>query len=90
MPIWFDEGLATVVDHRYIRNDNLSLDNLNDLSSRQAFYDSSRVKINYEIAHSEIMRWLETVGESGLLELIEGLNQGETFYVLYKAIESRS
>lgn len=90
VPIWFDEGLATVVDHRYIRNDNLSLDNLNDLSSRQAFYDSSRVKINYEIAHSEIIRWLETVGESGLLELIEGLNQGETFYVLYKAIESRS
>lgn len=89
VPVWFDEGLATVADHRYIRNENLSLDNISDLSSRQSFYETSRVKVNYEIAHSEVTRWLGIVGESGLSELIEGLNQGEAFKELYKAIESR-
>lgn len=39
VPEWFDEGLATVVDHRYIRNEYLSLDHINDLSSRDAFYE---------------------------------------------------
>lgn len=25
VPVWFDEGLATVVDHRYIRNENYEI-----------------------------------------------------------------
>jgi hypothetical protein len=89
VPVWFDEGLATVVDHRYIRNENLSLDHINDLRSRDAFYDPSQVKENYEIAHSEVTRWLGIVGKEGLAELIEGLNKGGGFNELYKAIESR-
>ncbi|MEK5254497.1 hypothetical protein NST74_13620 [Paenibacillus sp. FSL F4-0125] len=89
VPVWFDEGLATVVDHRYIRDESLNLDHINDLSSRDAFYEPSQVKANYEIAHSEVVRWFGIVGKSGLMELIEGLNQGGTFNELYKAIESR-
>lgn len=89
VPVWFDEGLATVVDHRYIRNENLSLDHINDLSSRDAFYEPSQVKENYEIAHSEVTRWFGIVGKSGLAELIEGLNKGGAFNELYRAIESR-
>ncbi|MBY3620627.1 hypothetical protein HGO21_13815 [Acinetobacter sp. CUI P1] len=89
VPVWFDEGLATVVDHRYIRNEYLSLDHINDLSSRDAFYEPSQVKENYEIAHSEVARWFGIVGKSGLAELIDGLNKGGAFNELYKAIESR-
>ncbi|MNO33033.1 hypothetical protein D3C76_230390 [compost metagenome] len=89
VPVWFDEGLATLVDHRYVRNENVSLDNINDLSSRDTFYEPLLVKENYEIAHSEVARWIGIVGKSGLAELIEGLNKGGAFNELYSAIESR-
>jgi len=89
VPVWFDEGLATIVDHRYMSNENIRLDNINDLCSRDTFYEPSQVKENYEIAHSEVARWFGVVGKSGLSELIEGLNKGVAFNELYKAIESR-
>lgn len=90
VPVWFDEGLATLVDYRYNSDKFISFDKINELSSRDDFYEPSHVKENYEIAHSEINRWFGIVGKSGLVELIDGLNNGKEFKTIYKSIESQS
>lgn len=90
VPVWFDEGLATLVDYRYNSDKFISFDKINELSSRDDFYEPSHVKENYEIAHSEINRWFGIVGKSGLVGLIDGLNNGEEFKTIYKSIESQS
>lgn len=90
VPVWFDEGLATLVDSRYISNISIVPDNLADLSSGSSFYDPQRVKENYERAKDEVTRWYGVVGKSGLNELIDGLNTGKSFEELFKEIEEKS
>ncbi len=92
VPVWFDEGLATVVDKRYVSTgSSVAVDyRLDELKSRDSFYDPLRLNDNYEIAHHEVIRWYEIVGNSGLNELTVRLNQGESFDELYKQIETNS
>ncbi len=86
VPVWFDEGLATLVDNRYsINNINeINFDALDGLKNKGNFYDPIRSRENYLIAKSEVSRWYRTNGNTGLNNLINGLNKGITFNELYK------
>lgn len=90
VPVWFDEGFATLVESRYVSDKNVISANLEDLSSESTFYDPTRVKDNYKRANDEITRWYGIVGNSGLYELIDGLNAGQSFANLYQRIEERN
>jgi hypothetical protein len=85
VPVWFDEGLASLVDDRYsIKNDyKMSSDKLESLKKRSIFHDPSKSRENYQIAKSEVARWIGIRGRNGLKDLINGLNKGTSFMVLY-------
>jgi hypothetical protein len=90
VPVWFDEGLAMLVDDRYsIKNTyEMNFDVLESLKNRGAFYDSIRSRENYLIAKSEVRRWYGISGKTGLNNLINGLNKGIPFNKLYNEIEN--
>jgi len=43
----------------------------------------------YPTAAHEVRRWMAIVGTHGLLELIAGLQRGESFEVLYSMLEQQ-
>ncbi|MBA9086854.1 hypothetical protein FHR92_003334 [Fontibacillus solani] len=90
VPVWFNEGLATTVDSRYISDVNVVSNSLHEISERGTFYEPTRVLENYKIANNEVTRWYRIVGKSGLDTLIAGLNKGKSFNKLYKEIEAAS
>ena len=92
MPIWFHEGVAMQVDYRdYYSLDTLAsktnrFQNLPDVKSMRT-YDRfgagtrEQVMLNYMTAKYEIHKWHTPVK---LNALIEGLNEGEDFEVLFE------
>ncbi|WP_438498621.1 hypothetical protein [Paenibacillus sp. IHBB 3054] len=97
VPIWFDEGLAAMVDGRFPdnemiwniqTNDGKESINFNLLDSHSAFHSNAKSHINYELACYEVSRWYGIVGTPGLLKLIDSLNKGGDFNDVYKGIES--
>lgn len=98
VPVWFDEGLATMVDGRYANNEEVWKENTNNgenpvdysaLGSHESFnnYGTKEAWTNYNLACYEVTRWFKVVGRDGLLKLIDGLNNGKEFDELYKLIE---
>ncbi|MDR6726890.1 hypothetical protein J2W91_005415 [Paenibacillus amylolyticus] len=101
VPVWFDEGLATMVDGRFSSNEEAWKEHTNDgenpidyktLDSHDAFnnYGTAEAWMNYNLACYEVTRWYTIVGSSGLLQLIDVLNKGEEFDVQYRLIESET
>jgi hypothetical protein len=89
IPVWFDEGLATLVDNRISKVNQRNID-FDTLNTHSAFHDPIRSKRNYGIAKYEVDRWYKIVGKIGLNYLINGLNNGETFKDLYEKIENNN
>lgn len=85
VPVWFDEGLATLVDDRYSAKDNYKTDSgaLERLENKGAFYDPLNSRENYQTAKDEVHRWYGINGKTGLKQLINGLNKGIPFDKLY-------
>ncbi|WP_127534555.1 gluzincin family metallopeptidase [Paenibacillus kobensis] len=96
VPVWFDEGLAAMIDGRYSDNEmvwNIQTNNgknlidFNLLDSHSAFLPNAQSHRNYELACYEVSRWYGIVGKSGLVKLIDDLNKGGHFDDVYIAIE---
>ena len=90
IPNWFEEGLAVQVD------DRVSLEQWR-ISTQDGKYAPDLAQIGvirhddwlgYATAKNEVHRWLEIVGQDGLLELIEDLRAGGEFYQAYPGIEA--
>ncbi len=98
LPVWFDEGLATMADGRFTGNEIVWMKKTNNgekevdyrlLDSNKAFeYGSAEAWNNYNLACYEVTRWYKVVGKEGLLELIKVLNGGEDFTSNYRRIEN--
>ncbi|AIQ32167.1 hypothetical protein P40081_31615 [Paenibacillus sp. FSL P4-0081] len=97
VPVWFDEGLASMVDGR-LSNSTAAWEQVTDkgkkpvdyglLDSYDAFsYGTPEAWKNYNLACYEVTRWFSRAGEDGLLKLIQALNQGEDFAEQYARIE---
>lgn len=96
VPVWFDEGLASMVDGRFSDHTawgeagvkGTSLTGLDPLDSYEAFsYGTAEALNNYNTACAEVTRWYSIAGQTGLLRLIQALNQGEDFTEWYTRIE---
>jgi hypothetical protein len=85
VPVWFDEGLAALVDERYSNVNDYKTDyaKLEDLKNRDIFNDSNRSGENYRTAKSEVNIWYANNGKTRLNNLINGLNNGLLFNKLY-------
>ncbi|PJI10461.1 MULTISPECIES: hypothetical protein [Clostridium] len=99
IPVWFNEGMATQVDNRprysekqWIKRtqNGLKVPSMRSLDSDKQFYasDLNTRRLNYTLAKHEVHRWLSIVGQKGLLQLIQDVNNGQDFYKAYKAIET--
>lgn len=98
VPVWFDEGLAAMVDGRFTDNektwntqtkDGKESINFDLLDNHTAFQPNAQSRMNYELACYEVSRWYGIVGTPGLLKLLDSLNGGEEFIKVYKGIESK-
>lgn len=100
IPIWFDEGMATQVDNRpkyseeqWIKKteNGAKVPNMRNLDSGTQFYvnDLDTRVLNYTLAKHEVHRWLSVVGQKGLLQLIDDVNNGYDFYKSYNSIEAK-
>lgn len=97
VPVWFDEGLASMVDGRMpdnaavweqVTNSGLEPVDYELLDSHEAFrYGTSEALTNYNLSCYEVTRWFSHAGQDGLLRLIDALNQGEDFAEQYSRIE---
>lgn len=101
IPTWFDEGLALTVDYRFLNIDSLlqkKIDRgiaprqLEALASPSSFYGGSSLDVSmaYLTAGTEVNRWFQSVGQKGLLELINEINEGEKFDTVYNQIEENA
>lgn len=90
IPVWFDEGLAMLVDDRFSINhsDKVDFEELERLATRSVFYDPLSSSENYLTSKSEVSRWYSISGKQGLINLINGLNDGTPFYKLYNESEN--
>lgn len=96
VPAWFDEGLAAMVDGRFINNEGVWNEvtaqgkiavNFSLLESHSAFeYGTAEAQRNYNLACYEVSRWFNIAGQEGLLKLIDALNAGGDFSEQYKRI----
>lgn len=97
VPAWFDEGLATMIDGRYLHseavwkeqtNDGRQPFNMDTLDSYRDFdYGTPEAYLHYNLACHEVTRWYSLVGSEGLTRLIDELNNGKKFGPLYREIE---
>ncbi len=89
VPNWFDEGLAVQVDER------VSLGTWSQgAGDGSAGPDLARMGVirhddwlGYATAKHEVRRWLDQVGQRGLLSLLRELRQGTEFYQAYQGVE---
>jgi hypothetical protein len=90
VPVWFDEGLAVQVDERV----PLETWRLDASGGRAApdFGEMGGIRhddwLSYATAKAEVHRWLDQVGQQGLLGLFRELRQGAAFYQAYRDIEA--
>jgi len=93
LPMWFDEGLATLVckDPRYneltwleTTNHGRNAPNLDELVTDSQWLNAVKQnKRAYGTAKREVLAWYQNVGSRGLHELIRRLQQGESFAKAY-------
>lgn len=94
VPIWFDEGVAIQNDYReqyseeaWIEktNNGLHIIALDEMDTASEFYAGQVEdrRFRYVISGHEIKIWIEKNGLDKLIELIDGVNDGENFYELY-------
>lgn len=88
IPIWFDEGLAMLVDKRFpsweadwelMTAHGKIAPSLDSLDNSEFFFESKNAYINYIVAQKEVNNWYKKSEQKGLLELIDLLNEGQDF-----------
>ena len=104
IPLWFHEGLASLVSHyqpnsydgfkqvwnKRSKNGRVKID-LNDISSYDGFYGSPAIMdLPYWRAALEVSRWYEITGKEGLLELVSLIKNGQDFKSSYKLVEEKN
>jgi hypothetical protein len=92
VPNWFDEGLAVQVDDRvsleqwrWSTDDGRTAPELSQIGIIR--HDDW---LGYATAKHEVNRWLNIVGQEGLLSLIDEIRAGEDFHQVYRAIEEEA
>jgi hypothetical protein len=95
IPVWFDEGLAMLVDYRekfseekYSRlKDSIQI-KITDLDSPEKFY-SGNYYYHFLSARHEVTSWFNIVRLEGLRELIGRIRNDENFYTVYNDLIKR-
>lgn len=94
VPTWFDEGVALQNDYRdrysddawaEIVNGESEIPSLDEMDTAGEFYagDKDNRMFHYVISRHEVKRWLEKNGVDKLIELLDDVNDGESFNELY-------
>ena len=104
IPLWFHEGLASLVSHhphnshdefkkiwnKRSKNGRVKIE-LNDISSYDGFYGSPAIMdLSYWRAALEVSRWYEISGKEGLLEFVSLINNGQDIYSSYELVEEKN
>lgn len=104
IPLWFHEGLASLVSHNQLnsfdgfnkiwnkrsKNGKVKI-NLNEIASYDGFYGSPAIlDLPYWRAALEVSRWYEITGIKGLLELVTSIRSNKYFEASYKLIEEKN
>jgi hypothetical protein len=101
IPLWFDEGLASLTMQKYTPYDKRAWqriidekiaypqkDELVTLSqwnkSCHTYLTNDEIVVPYATARKIVSIWYKKVGQKGLIELLEGLKNGEKFEELYE------
>jgi hypothetical protein len=105
IPMWFHEGLATVVGaiprhseaiYQEAVAGGFSIPPLDDLGTIKQWDESFKkypnpkgLNVVYATAGHEVGIWLDSVGQKGLIEFIEAMKSGGKFDEVYPRIYSR-
>ena len=104
IPLWFHEGLASLVSHnqpksfdgiikiwnKRSKNGRVNID-LNEIASYDGFYGSPAIlDMPYWRSSLEVSRWYEITGKEGLLELVTSIKSNKDFESSYAMIEEKS
>ncbi|MEX0299235.1 MAG: hypothetical protein AB3N28_09205, partial [Kordiimonas sp.] len=90
LPIWFDEGLALMVDYRSEYEADLidlphdAIERVKKLTSAQQFYGQENTLENYQAAKLAVAEIFETIDETSLYERLERIKQGESFESVFE------
>jgi hypothetical protein len=106
VPMWFHEGLATVVGdiprhseavYREAVSDGFPIPPLSELRTGtqwgeafRKYPNAKRLNVVYATAGHEVRAWLQRCGREGLFALIERLKSGERFSTAFDAICEKS
>jgi hypothetical protein len=106
IPMWFHEGLATVVGdiprhseavYQEAVSSGFPIPPLSELRTEvqwgEAFkkYPNAKgLNVVYSTAGHEVRAWLQRVGQQGLLTLIEAVKSGEDFNIAFQRIEMQA
>ncbi|GAB3259614.1 hypothetical protein GCM10027347_23380 [Larkinella harenae] len=65
---------------------------LNELKSLKGFFsgEPDRVMLAYMTAGREVSRWLSVVGRSGLRKLVEAVERGDDFAMVYQQLQEKA
>ena len=104
IPLWFHEGLASLVSHnqpnsfdgfkkiwnKRSKNGRVKID-LNEISSYDGFYGSPAIlDLPYWRAALEVSRWYEISGKESLLELVTSIKSNKDFESSYNMVEEKN
>ncbi len=104
IPLWFHEGLASLVSHnqpksfdgikkiwnKRSKNGRVRID-LNEIASYDGFYGSPAIlDLPYWRAALEVSRWYKISGKEGLLELVTSIKSNKDFESSYIMIEEKN
>ena len=101
MPLWFDEGLASLTMKEYSRYDEVAWKRIMDekipypkkeelISLSQwgkvnhTYLNNDEIVVPYATARKIVSKWYTKVGQKGLIELLDGIKNGEKFEELYE------
>ena len=96
LPAWFDEGLATLLDHRDFLSDatldqaladGITLPTLESMAPREWFQGPDG-QDHLVQAKLEVRRWYRIVGQQGVVQLLDRLAQGDDFDSAYREEEA--
>jgi len=101
IPLWFDEGLASLTIKEYRRHDETAWQRVMEEKipypqqkeliswnqwnqSCQTYLINESIAVPYATARHMVFKWYTKVGQRGLLELLEGIKNGEKFEEFYE------
>lgn len=89
MPIWFDEGVALMVDYRERYDPDLidlpdgAVDHVKSLTSYDQFYGNARTIENYQAARLAVGELFDRMDTFDFYEKLEQVRGGESFDIVF-------